>query len=253
MDGLKLIDDYARWYKDNTAVKNLDTYTEITTPFVNHINDRIRLYVEVLENDKIRLSDDGNTINELELYGLDLDVETRKKMSSSILRQFGLKLLDDVIYLDTDLDNFAKSKHKLLEGIIRFYDLTNTKRSNVIKLFTEEVQHYFYEHDFGGTPNVKLTGLSGIDYQVDYIIGETKTKPERLVQTVNHLTFDRFTTFDYIFKDLSPMRLTKAEPQKIIIVNDENYPPQLKAIKGARNENIQVIAWSDKEQIQAIK
>ncbi|MFD2253931.1 DUF1828 domain-containing protein [Lactococcus formosensis subsp. bovis] len=35
----------------------------ITTPFVNHINDRIRLYVEKI-GDEIIITDDGETIND---------------------------------------------------------------------------------------------------------------------------------------------------------------------------------------------
>ena len=253
MDGLKLVDDYVKWYRDNTIVSNFDQYSMITTPFVNHLNDRIRLYIESLSNGKIRISDDGETLNELELFGIDLTTKTRASMVSSILSQFGIQRKGNILFIESQIENFAKSKHKLVETIIRFYDISFTKKQNIVQLFAEEVQQYFYEHDFGGTANVKLTGASGIDYQVDYVIGETKKSPERLIQTVNQFTFDRFTTYNYIFNDVSLARTQKKEPKKIIIFNDDLAKPQTKALLGAESEHVLVLPWSNKKEIEGFK
>ena len=46
MDSLKLIDDYVKWYREKLLVTDFDGYSEIVTPYVNHLNDRVRLYLE---------------------------------------------------------------------------------------------------------------------------------------------------------------------------------------------------------------
>ena len=84
MDSLKLIDDYVKWYREKLLVKDFDGYSEIVTPYVNHLNDRVRLYLEEKPNDLLRISDDGETFNELALAGLDITKETRQRIITSI-------------------------------------------------------------------------------------------------------------------------------------------------------------------------
>lgn len=251
MEGLKLIDDYVSWYKTNTFVTDLDSYSIITTPFVNHINDRIRLYVEKVGDDII-LSDDGETINELSLMNLNLSNPTRQKLITGILVNFGVRLDGEVLVTKVNKKDFARGKHRMIEAIIRLYDLTFTQKKNVISVFSEEVQDYLFEHEMGGIPNSKITGISGIDHNIDYSIGATKTKPERLLQFANHFTFDRVTTFGFIFDDIVALRGAKQQIKSIIVVNDEKQIAE-KALLAAQSKSIQVIQWSKKEEILTLK
>lgn len=249
MDGLKLVDDYIKWYKENTTIKDFDNYSELTTPYVNHLNDRIRLYVEAIPENKIRISDDGQTLNELELIGIDLSSKTRKQIIYSILRQFGTSINDDIISIESSIKDFPKAKHKLIQSIIRIYDLLNTKRTVITKLFTEEVQNYFFDADLGGTPNVKLTGQSGIDYQVDYVLGARKNRSEVWFQTINHFDFNSFTTLDFIYRDISLGRESTQKAKKVLIFNDVDNKPAQKAIQAIENTDIKAIPWSQKDAI----
>lgn len=251
LDGIKLIDDYVAWYRDNAIVKNFGDYTQLITPFVNHINDRIQLYLESLSDSRVRISDDGETLRELELIGLDLNTETRLRLRQGILNQFGTRLNEDILYIDCEIKDFPKSKHKLIETIIRVYDLMNTRRTIVSSLFSEEVQEYFFEHDFGGTPNVKLTGQSSIDYQIDYVIGARKSHPEIWIQVLNHLTFDSFSRVNTIYEDIYLGRSSEKTPKKVIVFNDFEYKIPKKAELIAPSKNILLLPWSTKAQVKS--
>ncbi|TDM06999.1 DUF1828 domain-containing protein [Macrococcus lamae] len=63
----QLMNDYFLFLKNKSSINYLNEVVEIETPFRNHINDYIRIYVEPLENNQFRLSDDGQTLNELEM------------------------------------------------------------------------------------------------------------------------------------------------------------------------------------------
>lgn len=248
MDSLKLIDDYVKWYREKLLVKDFDGYSEIVTPYVNHLNDRVRLYLEEKPNDLLRISDDGETFNELALAGLDITKETRQRIITSVLRQFGSKLDEDIVYIECEAKNFPKAKHKMIETIIRLYDLLNTHRSNVTSLFTEEVQDYFYEKDFGGMPNVRLTGYSGIDYQVDYVLGARKNRPEIWVQIVNRFDYNSLARVNYIYQDIANNRDIQQVSKKILIYNDLENKVASKAIQASKVSDIQLLAWSQKEE-----
>ena len=44
-----MIDEYLSWYKSKTTIKQLEKAEVIVTPFVNHLNDRISIFVEILD------------------------------------------------------------------------------------------------------------------------------------------------------------------------------------------------------------
>ena len=251
--GVKLVSDYLDWYRENTIIKNIKESVELTTPVVNHINDRIRIYITP-KNDGFLLSDDGATLNELDLEGINLTTETRQKMVKSILNFHGIRLDEDVLYITTSQQDFPKKKHQLVQAILKIYDLLLTKRENILNLFNEEVQDYLYDHDFGGTPNIKMTGQSGIDYSVDYSIGATKNRPEMLIQFANKLTFNSITTYDFMFDDVRGMRQSEETQTKfIIIANDKENKISSKALKAADAHGVSVIPWSTKEKILSLK
>ncbi|MFN7311201.1 MAG: DUF1828 domain-containing protein, partial [Vampirovibrionales bacterium] len=62
---------YIDFLKDHTTLKQIDHFIEITTPFLDRHNDYIQIYAESLSDKAFRLSDAGETISDLLLYGVD--------------------------------------------------------------------------------------------------------------------------------------------------------------------------------------
>ena len=251
MNGISLIDDYIKWYKDNTLIRNLDKSVELTTPFLNHLNDRIRIHVEKIETEKLILDDDGETLNELALFGLDISSKTRQRLFDQVMRNYGVKVKNDVLFVEATAKNFPEKKHKLLEAIIRIYDLTLTKRETVQNLFNDEVQDFLFENDFGGFANVGITGNSSIIHQVDYVLGRTKNRKDTYIQFSNNLTYGNFAIIDFMFDDIKRMQ-PSVETRMIIVANDQNSIEK-KAVHGIESQEIELIPWSDKELILNIK
>ena len=69
---MKFKDEYIKWLYDNTdEYKVSDNVYRITLPFLNRNNDCTEIFIK-LDGDKYLLTDDGETINELELSGFNL-------------------------------------------------------------------------------------------------------------------------------------------------------------------------------------
>lgn len=246
-----MVDDYIKWYKDNTLIRNLDKSVELTTPFLNHLNDRIRIYVEKIENEKLILDDDGETMNELSMFGLDISSKTRQRLFDQVMRNYGIGVKNDILFVEATSMNFPEKKHKLLEAIVRIYDLTMTKKETVHNLFNDEVQDFLFEHDFGGISNVGITGHSSIIHQVDYVLGKTKKRKDTYIQFCNNFTYGNFTTIDFMFNDIKKMH-PSLESRMIVIANDENNI-ETKAIHGITSQDMELINWSDKNRILGIR
>lgn len=252
IDSKDLLYRYTEWLRQKYHINNLENADEIITPFTNNINDRIRLYIEKLSNGNLRLSDDGNTLNELEMNGLDLNSETRKKIFNTILINFKVEMDGDVLFVIADEKNFPVKKHNLMQAILRINDMLMLKRNTIVQLFNEEVSDFLYEKEVIGTPELKLVGASGLEYQIDYTIGRTKTRPEIIVQFVNTPSFSNITTQSFIYDDISQKRRTKDKDIKLsLIVNDLENKVSKKGIAAAESKNIDILRWSNKDEILA--
>lgn len=186
------------------------------------------------------------------MMDLDFSNPTHWAIINDILINFGVKLEDDILTSRDERKKFAHGKHRMLEAIIRLYDLSFTKRKNIVSIFSEEVQSFLFDNEMGGIPNSKIAGISGIDYSVDYSIGATKSRPEVLMKFANNFTFDRVTTYGFIFDDISALRRTKHNVKSIIIGNGERQLAE-KALLATKSKEILVIPWSQKEEILKLK
>ncbi|MBC9808208.1 DUF1828 domain-containing protein [Carnobacterium maltaromaticum] len=251
---LKLVEDYFSWYKSNFKITKLKTADQILTPFVNHLNDRIYIYVEILLDGHYRISDDGTTINELNMLGIDLSTFNRQKIIRQILISFGIKLENDVLFTITDAKNSPKSMHNLLQAIMKVYDLSVTKRSNIIGMYYDEVSQYLFENEFGGSLGMKATGESGLDYHIDYTLGATKNRPDTMIQFINNMDFDSIAKQTFIYNDIYNTKAISNNGFKYALVaNDVTNKVPEKAITAAEATNMEIIFWSKKEKLLQLK
>lgn len=60
-----------KFYQINHLANGSD---EIVTPFVDNLNDNISVYLEIVNDEEIQLSDDGYILNNFELMGVKMTV-----------------------------------------------------------------------------------------------------------------------------------------------------------------------------------
>lgn len=250
-----LLEESITWYQKRFSIRELKNSSEIITPFVNHLNDRICLYVEFLNNGDIRLSDDGVTLDELSMAGIDMSIPTRQKILKDILRNYGLTLSGDIILVEfKNSAHFPQMKYNLIQGLLSVYDILFTSKHYATGIFNEEVLEYFFENDFGGTPNPKLLGNSGITHQLDYSIGATKKRPHTLMKFLNTPSFTDVVAQQYISNDLkSGIEAPKISVKYVIIGNDQKRAIPEKSIIASEDMGIELIPWSNKDKILSLK
>lgn len=244
----RLLKEYIDWYESRFSIKELSRANEIITPFVNHLNDRIALYIKPLSNNQIQITDDGVTLQELEMMGLTL-TPTRERILDGIKRDFGVSQTDEILYVVADsAKDFPQKKHNLLQAVLKVYDLLFVLNTKVKNMFNEDVYEYLYENDFGGT-KADLTGRSGIKYPIDYVLGEMKNRPYTIIQFFNDPKFEKVAAQSYIYEDLQKVYGTKRAGIKYVIVaNDEKKIPE-KSLIVAQDIGVELIPWKDRERL----
>lgn len=250
-----LLAESLKWYEKRFSIKDLKNASEIITPFVNHLNDRISLFVEISDNNEIRLSDDGITLNELELSGIDLAVPTRQRILKDIMKNYDLQLNDNVLFtVAQNQTQFAQKKYNLIQGILSIYDILFTSKNYATGIFNEEVLEYLFDNEFGGTPGPKLIGNSGLTHQLDYSLGATKKRPHILIKFLNHPNFTEVAAQKFISDDLKKkMGTQKISVKYVIIGNDKKNNIPEKSLIAAKDMGIDLVPWSDKTSILSLK
>lgn len=131
-----LLDQYTRWLKDKTILKQIDDqWVEITTPHLDRHNDSLQIYAK-REKNGFLLTDDGYIINDLASSGCAIDASPkRKELLKITLAGFGVKLDGDCLIVHAAPDNFPLRKHNLIQAMLSVNDLFYLASPYVSSLF----------------------------------------------------------------------------------------------------------------------
>lgn len=248
------IQNYLNWLESQYSHKQLDEAIEITTPLINSIGDNLRIYIEETSNNRIRLSDDGVTLEDLELMGLDISTKTREDIIKNVLLQYKISIddNDNTLYIDGSKDDFPLMKFNLTNAMQKINDLVFTKKSTVDNLFFEEAFDYFKENDFRGIKNGSFLGGSGVDHRINYTIPESSKSPMSLIALQNK-SVDRQSIMlnGFIYDDIRKNNDYKNANFSIIYNSNSKISDNVNKL--AESANISLIPWSNKEEILSLK
>ncbi|MFO8080381.1 MAG: DUF1828 domain-containing protein, partial [Armatimonadota bacterium] len=113
----QLIDDYVQWLRDRTALRELEDWVEVTTPYLDRHNDYLQIYVG-RQGDEVILTDDGYILRDLEQSGCALDTDKRRQLLESTLRGFGIAERGGALEVRTSEGGFAAKKHDLVQAML---------------------------------------------------------------------------------------------------------------------------------------
>lgn len=247
MDCQQVIAEYLKWIKDNTVTKAVEEgkVCSISTPFLDRHNDHLDIYL-LKTNDNLKLTDNGYTIADLKMSGFEINTPKRESILKTALNGFGVKMNgNDELYVDANPQNIGQKKHYLLQAILAVNDLFNLAQETVYSLFKEDVELYFKSNDIIFSKDIKLTGKSGFDHNIDFLIPASKNKPERLIKAINTAKKDTVLSSIMAFNDINQTRETPT--RNFVVYNDLEKQVSKDVIGALDNYAIKHIPWSHKE------
>ena len=223
---------------------DLKDWAEITTPYLDRHNDYIQIYMKPTNGGFI-LTDDGYTLDDLQLSGCPIETPKRKKILETILNGFGVSLKDNRIEVQANTGNFAIRKHNLVQSMLAVNDMFFLSSPTIQSLFFEDIAEWFDEADIRYTPRVKLAGHTGFDHLFDFVIPKTKSQPERIVQAINKP--DRNTALKLV-QAWNDTRETRTENSTAFaFLNDREQNISDNVSEALRSYEIEPVAWSERE------
>ena len=247
----KHIDDYCRWLKDNTCIRKdvgTDWYA-ISTPFVGLFNDHIEIFAKK-EGNGIILSDDGDTLRNLSLIGVDFSrSEKRKEMLESVINTHGISIENDELIVRCTVQDFPFKKQALVTAIMNIGDFEYLASHKVASIFQEDVREYLDSKDVNYTSSIYLRGTSGLDYNFNFFLSGEDT--DLCIKTYDVIKQDYVTSLLYCVSDVqnARQRVSKKKFKSLIIINDQLREPSPKLVSVLKDNQVDVVLWSARNEM----
>ncbi len=85
------MNQYWTWLREQTRLREIDEWIEITTPYLDRHNDYLQIYVKRSDGGFV-LTDDGYVLEDLEQSGCKIDSDKRQALLKMTLNGFGIQI-----------------------------------------------------------------------------------------------------------------------------------------------------------------
>ena len=246
-----MIDDYYSWLKEKTIVESsaISNWYSIDTPFIGAFNDTIELFA-LRKNGTIILSDNGETLNNLELLGVNIQgSKKRRELLDTILLSYGLIQNEKELVIEANEKNFPQKKHNFLSAILEINDLSILSKSNVNSIFKEDVREHLNNLDIIFTPDFISKGSTGLEFTFDFQIA--KKEQEIVIKSFNSINKSTLSTFLFSWEDIKPVRekVSKKDVSAIAVINNIEKEVKSEFLEALKAKNAKYILWSERDSL----
>ncbi len=249
------MDYYYAFLKEKTLVtaSSSTDWVEISTPFVGLFNDTVDIYAKK-DGNKIILSDDGNTLRDLELSGLEISRSPkRKEILDRILINYGVRINNEELTTEATERDFPQKKLNLISAISETADMYYLAKHTVASVFREDVKSYLDEQELIYTPYFISKGSTGLEFTFNFQIAYRNT--EIVIKSFNSVNKMNLPHFLFTWDDIKKVReqQTQKEIIGLAVINDIDREVSDEYLSALDNKGAQYILWSQRHAPENIK
>lgn len=242
----ELIDEYLQWLKEGLSASVVSDACELTTPFLDRHNDHLQIYAKRV-NSQITLTDDGYIYSDLLASGLEFNTPKRREALQATLNGFGVRLDDrNQLVLEASPRNLGQKVHSLIQAMVGVNDMFLMAQTRVATFFFEDVKSFLDAHEVRYIDRVKISGISGFDHAIDFLIPKSANRPERLLQTIN--VPSKSTVTNYLFTLTDTREARGPDSEAYVFLNDEDQTVGAGTIEALEAYNVVPAYWTRREE-----
>ena len=247
------IENYLNWLKSNMKQTNIDDDTiEITTPFLDRNNDYTQIYLKTLSSGNFMVTDQGYTITDLKLSGVDLDTDRRKTILRQILNRTGLRhnAETDELYIEVSYNHLPSAQHTLIQGMLDINDMFFLNTPVVANLFYDDVKKFFDANEIFYSEAISITGRSGLTHSYPFHLQKNKLHPERFIKIANHMGRSEAERYMFAWGDVAETRNASSVQANLIIIINDSAGANGNLVESIRryDETIVPVLWSQHQE-----
>ncbi|MBN4054259.1 DUF1829 domain-containing protein [Nitrospira defluvii] len=239
-----LVDAYVDWLRSGLSVTSINGTCELTTPFLDRHNDHLQVYAEK-RGGKIVLSDDGYILADLRTSGLDIKTPKRKAVLESVLNGFGVRLEGSQLLVEASQRNVGQRLHSLVQSMLAVNDMFTMAQPRVSGFFWEDVKQFLDQKEIRYSPRVKISGKSGFDHAIDFLIPKSRNRPERFIKAIN--APNKNTIGSYLFGLGDTRKARENGTEAYAFLNDGEKEVGGDIIEALEAYEVNPAFWSERE------
>ena len=207
----KLIDEYRSWLHGSITLRLIGRTVEITTPFLDRHNDCIQIYVHKAGDDRFLLTDEGETIYDLEMSGVSLNTPKRKNQLKVTTAGFGVKVENKAISVIASSQKFPLALHKIIQAMLAINDLHYTARISINQeaIFDSQVLARVVEQST--LPDIFVSDVGDWLAVEDYVIQRDTFYSGKFI---GEFKFDYIVLYPFFWVFISGKKATVSSVQK---------------------------------------
>lgn len=249
-----LIKEYYTWLQKQTKIftDSKSEWITIRTPYIGLFNDIIEMYAKQ-NGDKIILSDNGDTLSNLELAGTTFTrSNTKKSLLESVLLNYGIKLQNDELIIETSSKDFSQNKHNFISAIMELNDFYTLSKQNIYSVFKDEVKKYLDIKNVIYTPSFISKGSTGLEFMFDFQIASRTS--EIVIKSFNTVNKQNLTNFLFSWDDIKPIRekISSKELVSVAIINDDDKELKSEYEDALLSKGVNLLRWSKREESESM-
>ncbi len=242
----RLIEAYTDWLRQGLSVEGVGGACELTTPFLDRHNDHIQVYA-TRRNGAVILTDDGYTLSDLRTSGLEIDTPKRKMVLESVLNGLGIREENGSLIVEASASNLGQRLHSLVQAMLAVNDMFVMAQPRVASFFFEDVQRFLDSHDVRYTSRVKLSGKSGYDHGVDFLIPKSRKHPERILQAIATPKKENIFAYLWTLSDTRTARAEESKPEAYAFLNDQDQSVGGDVVEALKAYDVIPAIWSQRD------
>lgn len=248
IDDINYKNMYISWLKENIEQYKIDSSVyRLTTPFLDRNNDYTEIYIIKQDDDSFKLTDAGETLNELFFSGLDIfNSKHRTNILKTILNSHGIEYGNDnnELYTIAAANELPQKKHMLIQCMQKVSDLFYLSKSNIQSIFTEDVKNFLEENDIRFVDSPNFVGKSKLSTSYDFVLPKFKNIPERMIKASNN--FDKNSARNIIFT-WTDTKEVRENSKLYVFIQDTEKKIDASAINALKEYDIESVLWSKKD------
>lgn len=242
---------YNKWITSEFEYHDLDKgVVRIDAPFYDRHNDSLILYALIDKFGVIKLTDGGYVLDDLESSGVYIFKSSqRKKLLKSQLQSYGVQLdtEDHSLFVNTNIEDFPSSKHRLLQAMLFTNDMFMLNKRNNTQVFFEDVAQFLESNNIRAFQNASFTGASGMVHKFEFSIPGIKHIPDKLIKTLNVPNNEMYAKA--LTTDVHNTAEVVSRPTNFyVFINDTEKEIKPDIISLLKHEKIKVVPFSLKNE-----
>ncbi len=227
MNASKISKAYLNFVKENTKFNDInETHTEVITPYVDPFGEGITFSVN-FDGTFYTVTDDGDTIWNLELYGINVNKKgNRQNLLKSLADFNSFNIKDKTLSKTVSKKDLGQSIHDMTQLLLDVYNFSQLHPQNVASQFLEDVNNFFFiqhKNRFNVFPEFSISGKSQLSHRFNFVfLGSENSKLAKVYNSIDKQQVDSILaswldTVEY------RKRTYKDSEKLFIIVSSDGY------------------------------